>query len=253
MLDSSWADKQESLISPRWKRVLLKISGEALAGGKQFGIDTQVLVCIARQIKAVVESGVEVGMVVGAGNIWRGSDAEAKGIDRVTADYAGMLATVLNALALQDVMEREGIVTRTQSAINIQAVAEPYIRRRAIRHMEKGRVVIFAAGTGNPYMTTDTAAALRAVEIGAEVLLMAKNNVDGVYDSDPRKNPQARRFDRLTYMEAINKRLQVMDATALSLCLENRLPIIVFDLMVPENLQRIIGGESIGTLITSDV
>ncbi|MBI4331627.1 MAG: UMP kinase [Chloroflexi bacterium] len=239
--------------SPRWKRVLLKISGEALAGGREFGIDTQVLVSIARQVKRVAATGVQIGIVIGGGNIWRGSDAEAKGIDRVTADYAGMLATVLNALALQDIMEREGVVTRTLSAINIQAVAEPYIRRRAIRHMEKARVVIFAAGTGNPYMTTDTAAALRAVEMGAEVLLMAKNNVDGVYDSDPRKNPRAKRFDHLTHLDAINKRLEVMDATALSLCLENRLPIIVFDLKVTDNLERLVGGEPIGTLITSEV
>lgn len=252
MLDSSWVDKQEPLPSPKWKRVLLKTSGEALAGSKEFGIETQVLVSIAKQVKKVAEAGVQIGIVIGGGNIWRGSDAEAKGIDRVTADYAGMLATVLNALALQDVMEKEGIDTRTQSAINIQAVAEPYIRRRAIRHMEKGRVVIFAGGTGNPYMTTDTAAALRAVEVGAEVLLMAKNNVDGVYDSDPRKNPKAKKFTRLTYMEAINKRLEVMDATALSLCLDNRLPIIVFNLMVSDNLERIIRGEPIGTLITSE-
>ncbi len=239
--------------APRYKRILLKVSGEALAGGKKTGIDTHVLTAIANQVRRVVESGVQMGIVIGGGNIWRGAEAEVNGIDRVTADYAGMLATVLNALALQAVMERQGIVTRTQSAINIQAVAEPYIRRRAIRHMEKGRVVIFAGGTGNPYMTTDTAAALRAVEIGAEVLLMAKNNVDGVYDSDPAKNPGAKKLDRLTPLDAIKQRLQVMDSTALSLCLENHLPIIVFDFTAPDNLERVIGGEPIGTLITSEV
>ncbi len=181
------------MASPKYKRVLLKVSGEALAGEKKFGIDTKVLSSIAHQLKGVLASGVEVAIVIGGGNFWRGTSAEASGIERVTADYAGMLATVLNALALQDVMEKEGIVTRTQSAITIQAVSEPYIRRRAIRHMEKGRVVIFAGGTGNPYMSTDTAAALRAMEIGAEVVLMAKNYVDGVYDSDPAKNPNAKK------------------------------------------------------------
>jgi uridylate kinase len=241
------------MASPKYKRVLLKISGEALAGGKEFGIDTKVLVSIAHQLKRVVESGVEVAIVIGGGNFWRGADAEAAGIHRVTADYAGMLATVLNALALQDVMEREGINTRTQSSITIQAVAEPYIRRRAIRHMEKGRVVIFAGGTGNPYMTTDTAAALRAVEICAEVLLMAKNNVDGVYDADPLKNPNARKFERISYLEALNKRLQVMDSTALSLCLENNLPIIVFDIAGPDNIEKAVSGKPIGTLVTSEV
>ncbi len=240
------------MASPKYKRVVLKISGEALAGGKKFGIDTAVLVSIAHQVRNVLQSGVEIAIVIGGGNFWRGTDAEASGIDRVTADYAGMLATVLNALALQDIMEREGIVTRTQSAINIQAVAEPYIRRRAIRHMEKGRAVIFAAGTGNPYMTTDTAAALRAVEIGAEVLLMAKNNVDGVYDADPLTNPRAKRFERISHLEIINRRLEVMDATALSLCLENALPIIVFDLAAPNSIERVVSGEPIGTVVTSE-
>lgn len=240
------------MASPKYKRVVLKISGEALAGGKKFGIDTAVLVSIAHQVRNVLQSGVEIAIVIGGGNFWRGTDAEASGIDRVTADYAGMLATVLNALALQDIMEREGIVTRTQSAINIQAVAEPYIRRRAIRHMEKGRAVIFAAGTGNPYMTTDTAAALRAVEIGAEVLLMAKNNVDGVYDADPLTNPKAKRFERISHLEIINRRLEVMDATALSLCLENALPIIVFDLAAPNSIERVVSGEPIGTVVTSE-
>lgn len=241
------------MASPKYKRVLLKISGEALAGGKQFGIDTSVLVSIAHQVRKVMQSGVEIAIVIGGGNFWRGTDAEASGIDRVTADYAGMLATVLNALALQVVMEKEGIVTRTQSAITIQAVAEPYIRRRAIRHLEKGRVVIFAAGTGNPYMTTDTAAALRAVEIGAEVLLMAKNNVDGVYDADPQVNPGAKRFKRISYLEVINRRLEVMDATALSLCLENNLPIIVFDIAAPSSIERVVNGKLVGTVITSEV
>ena len=196
--------------------------------------------------------GVSVAIVVGGGNIWRGAKAEEEGMDRVTADYAGMLATVINALALQDALEKEGVITRTQSAINIQQVAEPYIRRRAVRHLEKGRVVIFAGGTGNPYMTTDTAAALRAIEIEAEVLLMTKNNVDGVYSADPRKKPDAKKLDRLTHLEALNMRLDVMDATALSLCLENKLPIIVFDLQDLGNLEQVVTGESIGTLISSE-
>jgi uridylate kinase len=196
--------------------------------------------------------GVNVAIVVGGGNIWRGAQAEKGGIDRVTADYAGMLATVINALALQDILEREGVTTRTQTAIDIQQVAEPYIRRRAIRHLEKDRLVIFAAGTGNPYMTTDTAAALRAIEIEAEVLLMTKNEVDGIYSEDPHINPKAKKFDRLTHLEALNLRLDVMDATALSLCLENKLPIIVFDLQEENSLERVIRGESIGTIVTSE-
>ena len=191
-------------------------------------------------------------IVVGGGNIWRGAKAERQGMDRVTADYAGMLATVIDALALQDALEREGVTTRTQSAINIQQVAEPYIRRRAIRHLEKGRAVIFAGGTGNPYMTTDTAAALRAIEIEAEVLLMTKNNVDGIYSADPLKDSDAKKFDRLTHFEALNLRLEVMDATALSLCLENRLPIIVFDLRTPRSIERAVSGGSIGTLVCSE-
>ena len=214
----------------RYNRVLLKLSGEAFSGGGSYGIDAPTVTRIARQIKQVMETGVEMAIVVGAGNIWRGATASQQGIDRVTADYAGMLATIINALALQDTLEREGIVTRTQSAITVQQVAEPFIRRRAIRHLEKGRIVIFAGGTGNPYMTTDTAAALRAIEIEADVLLMAKNKVDGVYSTDPRKDPKAIKFDHLTHLEVLNKRLKVMDATALSLCLENRLPITVFDL-----------------------
>ena len=240
------------MITPKYKCVLLKLSGEAFAGKRGHGIDTAILKKIARQIKQVTEMGVNVAIVVGGGNIWRGAEAERNGMDRATADYAGMLATVINALALQDVLEAAGLTVRTQSAISIQAVAEPYIRRRAIRHLEKGRVVIFAAGTGNPYMTTDTAAALRAIEIGAEVLLMTKYSVDGIYNADPRKNPKAKRFDRLTYLEALNMRLEVMDTTALSLCLENKLPIIVFDLQAPRSIERVVAGEPIGTIVSSE-
>jgi uridylate kinase len=200
-------------------------------------------------LKHIVESGVQVAVVVGGGNIWRGADAEGRGMDRATADYAGMLATMINALALQDALEKEGVVTRTQSAITVQAIAEPYIRRRAIRHLEKRRVVIFAAGTGNPYMTTDTAAALRAIEMGADVLLMAKNKVDGVYDSDPQVNAKAKRFDQLSYIDALRMRLEVMDSTALSLCMDNKLPIIVFDLRAPRSVERVVKGELIGTLV----
>jgi uridylate kinase len=200
----------------------------------------------------VIDIGAEVGIVVGGGNIYRGAAAAADGVERVTADYAGMLATLINALALQDILEREGIITRTQSAIGVNQVAEPYIRRRAIRHLEKGRVVIFAGGTGNPYMTTDTAAALRAIEIGAEVLLMTKNKVDGIYNADPLKNKNVRKFERLTHLEALNLRLQVMDSTALSLCLENRLPIIVFDLFTQDGLEKAVCGEPIGTLVSSE-
>ncbi len=236
----------------KYKRVLLKLSGESFSGQDEYGIDTLILTKVAKQIKRVVEMGVGVGIVVGGGNIWRGAKAEEGGMDRVTADYAGMLATVINALALQDALEREGVITRTQSAIAIQQIAEPYIRRRAIRHLEKGRAVIFAGGTGNPYMTTDTAAALRAIEIEAEVLLMTKNNVDGVYSADPLKNHSAKKFDKLTYLEALNMRLEVMDATALSLCLENKLPIIVFDLQAPRSMERAILGEPIGTMVSGD-
>ena len=236
----------------KYKRVLLKLSGEAFSGGAAFGIDASTLTKVAKQIKQVIEMGVGVAVVVGGGNIWRGAKAEQDGMDRVTADYAGMLATVINALAFQDVLEREGVTTRTQSAISIQQVAEPYIRRRAIRHLEKGRAVIFAGGTGNPYMTTDTAAALRAIEIEAEVLLMTKNNVDGIYNADPLKNHSAKKFDRLTHLEALNMRLEVMDATALSLCLENKLPIIVFDLQAPRSIERAVIGDPIGTLVSSE-
>jgi uridylate kinase len=236
----------------KYKRVLLKLSGEALRGGNSYGIDSPTLTKIALQIKRVTEMEVGVGIVVGGGNIWRGAQAEADGMDRVTADYAGMLATVINALALQDILERQGVDTRTQSALDIRQVAEPYIRRRAIRHLEKGRVVIFAGGTGNPYMTADTAAALRAIEISAEVLLMTKNGVDGIYTADPRKNPRAKKIDKITHLEALSKRLKVMDTTALSLCLDNKLPIIVFDPESRDGMQRAVCGESIGTLVTSE-
>jgi uridylate kinase len=240
------------MATAKYKRVLLKLSGEAFGGEKEYGIDAVVLTRLAQQIKRVMEMGVSMAVVVGGGNIWRGSQAEKDGMDRVTADYAGMLATVINALALQDTLEREGVVTRTQSAITIQQVAEPYIRRRAIRHLEKGRVVIFAGGTGNPYMTTDTAAALRAIEIQADVLLMAKNKVDGIYSADPLKHPNAKKFKRLTHFEALNKRLEVMDTTALSLCLENKLPIIVFDLEAPNSIERAVAGKPIGTTVSSE-
>ena len=236
----------------KYKRVLLKLSGEAFCGEADYGIDAFTLTMVARQVKQVIKMGVGVAIVVGGGNIWRGAKAEQNGMDRVTADYAGMLATVINALALQDALEREGVTTRTQSAIGIQQVAEPYIRRRAIRHLEKGRAVIFAGGTGNPYMTTDTAAALRAIEIEAEVLLMTKNNVDGIYDADPNKNPNAKKFDKLTHREALNMHLGVMDVTALSLCLENKLPIIVFDLQAPRSIERVVIGDPIGTLVSSE-
>lgn len=237
---------------PKYKRVLLKLSGEALMGKRSFGIDPTVLTHVAQQIKRVIEQEVEVAIVVGGGNFWRGTGSEAKGMDRATADYAGMLATVINALALQDSLESEGITTRTQSAITIQAIAEPYIRRRAIRHLEKKRAVIFAGGTGNPYMTTDTAAALRAIEVGAEVLLVAKNKVDGVYDADPLKNPQAKKFNRLTHKDALDLHLQVMDITAFSLCQENKLPIIVFDLQGQQSIERAIFGEPVGTLVANE-
>jgi len=235
----------------KYKRALLKISGEALTGGDEFGIDLATLSNIAHQVKQAVDMGVELGIVVGGGNIWRGATAESRGMERATADYAGMLATLINALVLQDAIEKEGVSTRTQSAITVQAVAEPYIQRRAIRHLEKGRVVLFAGGTGNPYMTTDTAAALRAIEIGAEVLLMGKNRVDGVYDADPLKNPKAKKFNQLSHIDALNLGLKVMDSTALSLCIENRLPIIVFNLQAPGSIVQAVAGEPIGTIVSS--
>jgi len=236
----------------KYKRVLLKLSGEALMGNSSFGIDPSILDVIAKQIKKVNALSTEVAIVVGGGNFWRGSTAEAAGMDRATADYAGMLATIINALALQDALEHNNVITRTQSAITIQAIAEPYIRRRAIRHLEKKRVIIFAGGTGNPYMTTDTAAALRAIEIDADVLLVAKNKVDGIYDSDPRKNPNARKYHHLTHKEALGLQLAVMDITAFSLCQQNKLPIIVFDSQERDSIVRVIEGEDIGTTVTSE-
>jgi uridylate kinase len=236
----------------KYKRILLKLSGEAFKGQTAYGIDAATVADVARRIKQARDMGVQIAIVVGGGNIWRGAQAEKDGFDRVTADYAGMLATAINALALQDSLEKIGVETRALSAITIQQIAEPFIRRRAIRHMEKGRVVILASGTGNPYMTTDTAAALRAIELGAEVLLMTKNYVDGVYNADPRKEPKAKKFDHLSYMQALNLRLAVMDATALSLCLENKLPIIVFNLQAERSIERAISGESIGTTINSE-
>jgi uridylate kinase len=234
----------------RYARVLLKLSGESFKGIQGFGIDHDAVSYMARQIKSIRQMGVELGVVVGGGNIWRGAEAEALGMDRATADYAGMLATVINAVTLQDALERNyDVDTRTQSAIHVQQVAEPYIRRRAIRHLEKGRVVLFASGLGSPFMTTDTAAALRVTEIDAEILLMAKHGVDGVYESDPKTNPDASRLDFITYRDAITKRLGVMDTTALSLCEENNIPIVVFDLFVEGSIERIINGERVGSLV----
>lgn len=234
-----------------YHRVLLKVSGEALMGDAPYGVDPDTATRIARQIRAAQEEGTQIAVVVGGGNIFRGAVAEAGGMDRATADYGGMLATVINALALQDALEKNGVTVRTQTAITVQQVAEPYIRRRAIRHLEKGRVVLFAAGTGNPYMTTDTAAALRAIETGSQVLLMAKHQADGVYDADPNKDPTARRFETVSHMDAISRRLAVMDSTALSLCMENELPIVVFDLAAEDSIVRAVQGERIGTYVGS--
>lgn len=236
------------MVAPKYRRVVLKLSGEALAGSKGYGIDPEVVNDIAAQIKDVVELRVQVAVVVGGGNIWRGVAGSAKGMDRATADYMGMLATVINALALQDALAKQEVDSRVQTAIEMRAVAEPYIRRRAIRHLEKGRVVIFAAGTGNPYFSTDTTAALRAAEIEAQVILMAKR-VDGVFDSDPVTNPAARKFDYLNYLDILNLGLGVMDATAASLCKENRIPIIVFNLNQRGNIKRAVMGDKVGTLI----
>ncbi len=233
-------------------RILLKVSGESFKGKRGYGVDPEATAYIARQIKDVHDMGVEIGVVVGGGNLWRGAEAAAEGMDRAQADYAGMLATVINALALQDALERHhAIATRTQSAINIQQVAEPYIRRRAIRHLEKGRVVLFASGIGNPFMTADTAAALRAIEIEAKVLLMAKHEVDGVYAADPNIDPGASKLDFLTYREVLDKRLEFMDTTALSLCMENDVPIVVFNLFVEGSIQRIIAGERLGSRVAA--
>ena len=234
----------------RYRRILLKLSGEALLGDRQYGVDPAVCAFIARQVQEVLDTGVEIGIVVGGGNIFRGMAAAARGMDRATGDYIGMLATVMNGLALQDAIERAGIPVRVMSAIAMNEIAEPYIRRRAVRHLEKGRVTIFVAGTGNPYFTTDTAAALRAVEIGAEVLLKA-TKVDGVYDADPMTVPTATRYDQLGYQDLLRDQLKVMDAAAVSLCMENDLPIVVFDLNAPDNIRRVAAGEPVGTLISA--
>jgi uridylate kinase len=252
LVDLSDSDADASAPSGlRYRRIILKLSGEAVQGDASTPIDHDVLDYMARQVARIVRLGVQVAVVIGGGNIWRGEAASSRGMERATADYMGMLATVINGLALQASLERHGQHTRVQSAITMSEVCEPYIRRRAIRHLEKGRVVIFAAGTGNPYFSTDTTAALRAAEIGADVVLMAKNRVDGVYDADPKDNPDAKLFRRLNYMEVLERGLKVMDTTALSLCMDNRLPIVVFDLMNGTNLERIVlGDDSVGTVIS---
>jgi uridylate kinase len=237
------------LADPVFQRILLKLSGESLMGSRDYGTDPERLRAVAAAIKTIHDRGVEIAIVVGAGNIYRGMKGAAAGMDRATADYMGMLATVLNALPLQDALETQGVHTRVQSAIKVEEVAEPYIRRRAMRHLEKGRVVIFAAGTGNPFFTTDTAAALRAVEIHAEAILMAKNGVEGVYTADPREDPEAMLIPEITHMEALQRGLRVMDATALTLCMENRLPIHVFNMDDEHNIERIVSGERVGTLV----
>jgi uridylate kinase len=237
---------------PKFKRVLLKLSGEALAGERGYGVDPEVVSYLANEIKAVLDLGVQVAVVLGGGNIWRGGTAIAAGMDAPQAHYAGMLATIINALALQDALEQDGIFTRAMTAIQMNEVTEPYIRRRAVRHMEKGRVVILAAGTGNPFFTTDTGAALRAAELKADVILMAKNGVDGIYTADPRRDPTARKLDRITYLDAINRGLQVMDSTALTFCNDNNLPIIVFNMFEPGTAARIIAGEHLGTLVSQE-
>ena len=235
--------------SARYKRILLKLSGEALGGESGIGINPAAVQDMARQIGEVRELGVQVVIVIGGGNIFRGLQGSERGIERATGDYMGMLATIINSLALQDALEKNGIATRVQSAISMAQVAEPFIRRRAVRHLEKGRVVIFGGGTGNPYFSTDTAAALRANEIGAEVILKA-TKVDGIYDSDPKKNPRAKRFTEISYLDALQKQLKVMDSTAFSLCMDNKMPIIVFDLFKAHNLKRVVMGEKVGTLVT---
>jgi uridylate kinase len=235
---------------PSYRRILLKLSGEALMGEQAYGIDPAVATRIAEDILEIQSLGVQTAIVIGGGNIFRGLAASARGMDRATADYMGMLATVINALALQDALEQNGVPTRVLTAIEMRAVAEPFIRRRAIRHLEKGRVVLFAAGTGNPYFTTDTAAALRAMEIKAEVILKA-TKVDGIYNADPVTNPDAVRFERISYLQVLQERLQVMDATAISLCMDNRLPIVVFNLKHPGNIRRVVLGEEVGTTVTA--
>ncbi|HRI14637.1 MAG TPA: UMP kinase [Verrucomicrobiota bacterium] len=242
--------KKASQAASRYRRILLKLSGEALGGPSGSGISPEAVHDMAAQVAEVRQLGVEVVIVVGGGNIFRGLQGSEKGIERATGDYMGMLATVINALALQDALEKKKVHTRVLSAITMTAIAEPFIRRRAVRHLEKGRVVIFAAGTGNPYFSTDTAAALRANEIHAEVVLKA-TKVDGIYDKDPKRNPDARRYPRITYAEALEKRLKIMDAAAFALCQENRMPIIVFDFFQPHNLLRVVTGEPVGTVVTN--
>jgi len=232
----------------KYRRILLKLSGEALAGEQGYGIDPDMINGIASEIKEVIEMGVEVAVVIGGGNIFRGLAASSKGMERASADYMGMLATVMNSLAMQDALEKQGVVTRVQSAIDMKQIAEPYIRRRAVRHLEKGRVVIFSAGTGNPYFTTDTAASLRAMEINAEVILKA-TKVDGVYSADPKKDKNAVKLPTLTYLEVLQKGLQVMDATATSLCMDNDLPMIIFDMTQRDNIKKVVLGENIGTIV----
>ena len=246
------AETSSSKVSPHYRRVVLKISGEALKEpGSMESISPKIVSQVAQQIKDVHAMGVEVAIVIGGGNIWRGLTASHRGMERTTADYMGMLATVINGMALQSSLEAIGVATRVQTAIPIQSVAEPFIRRRAMRHMELGRVVIFVAGTGNPFFSTDTTAALRASEIGAEVILKA-TKVDGIYTADPKKDPTATRYDKITYSEALAKRLQVMDSTAFTLCMDNRVPIVVLDLMTPNNIRNAILGQAVGTLVTSE-
>jgi len=244
--------RKSTASKPRYRRVMLKLSGEALLGPRDHGISPETCAAIATEIKDIKQLGIELAIVIGGGNIFRGLAGAKSGLDRATGDYMGMLATVINALGLQDALEKSGVPTRVQSAIEMRAVAEPFIRRRAVRHLEKGRVVIFAAGTGNPFFSTDTAAALRANEIGADVLLKA-TKVDGIYTADPMKDPQAKRYDRLTYMDALKNRLNVMDASAFSLCMDNKITIIVFDLFKTGNIKRVICGEPIGTVVSEDV
>lgn len=236
---------------PSYKRIMLKLSGEALAGQQGYGIDPDIIMGIAREIREVVDLGVQLAIVIGGGNIFRGLAASSAGMDRASADYMGMLATVMNSLALQDALEKAGVITRVQSAIEMQAIAEPYIRRRAVRHLEKGRVVIFGAGTGNPFFTTDTAASLRAIEIGAEIILKA-TKVDGVYNADPAKDKNAVKYDQLSYLDVLKQGLEVMDSTATSLCMDNNLPIIVFDLTTSGNIQRVVCGDQIGTVVKGE-
>jgi uridylate kinase len=236
--------------NPHYQRILLKLSGEALMGDQAYGIDPAVATRIAQDVAEIQALGVQTGVVIGGGNIFRGLAASARGMDRSTGDYMGMLATVINALALQDALEHAGVPTRVLTAIEMRAVAEPFIRRRAIRHLEKGRVVVFAAGTGNPYFTTDTAAALRAMEMKAEVILKA-TKVDGIYTADPVKHPDATRYERISYLQVLQERLQVMDATAISLCMDNKLPILVFNLKTPGNIRRVVMGEAVGTIVTA--